>query len=134
MHEIMGILQNRLHSYFGILAIISCLFLFTGNADAQVNAVEFGKNRVQYEKFKWRYYQTRNFNVYFSQNGLALGKYAAQLAEKELPQLEQERDELTGQLSNPDLSFEKLQQYSERINELNRLIDEKEMRWLELSE
>jgi hypothetical protein len=88
MHEIMGILQNRLHSYFGILAIISCLFLYTGNADAQVNAVEFGKNRVQYEKFKWRYYQTRNFNVYFSQNGLALGKYAAQLAEKELPQLE----------------------------------------------
>ena len=54
--------------------------------------------------------------------------------EKELPQLEQERDELTGQLSNPDLSFEKLQQYSERINELNSLIDEKEMRWLELSE
>lgn len=88
MHEIMGILQNRLRSYFGYIALLFCLFIFTGNANAQVNAVEFGKNRIQFEKFKWRYYQTRNFNVYFSQNGLALGKYAAQLAEKELPGLE----------------------------------------------
>ncbi|MBX3254346.1 MAG: hypothetical protein KF862_09420 [Chitinophagaceae bacterium] len=69
--------------------MFALLFLMTGSkVQAQVNAVEFGKNRVQYEKFKWRYYQTRNFNVYFSQNGLALGKYAAQLAEKELPELE----------------------------------------------
>ncbi len=55
---------------------------------AQVNAVEFGKNRVQYQKFKWKYYQTENFNTYFSQDGLELGKYVAQVAEKELPQLE----------------------------------------------
>ncbi|HET7898845.1 MAG TPA: ATP-binding cassette domain-containing protein, partial [Flavisolibacter sp.] len=54
--------------------------------------------------------------------------------EKELPQLEKERTDLTGQLSNADLPFEKLQQISERINEINSLIDEKEMRWLELSE
>jgi ATP-binding cassette subfamily F protein uup len=54
--------------------------------------------------------------------------------EKELPQLEKERTELTGELSSPDLPFEKLQQISERINMINSLIDEKEMRWLELSE
>ena len=56
---------------------------------AQVNAVEFGKNRVQYQKFHWRYYQSENFNSYFSQDGLELGKYVAQVAEKELPQLEE---------------------------------------------
>ncbi|GAC1417493.1 MAG: hypothetical protein NVS9B7_16300 [Flavisolibacter sp.] len=56
---------------------------------AQVNAVEFGKNRVQYENFKWKYYQTDNFNTYFNQDGLELGKYAAQVAEQELPQLEE---------------------------------------------
>ncbi|MBX2921819.1 MAG: hypothetical protein KF746_06490 [Chitinophagaceae bacterium] len=72
----------------GNIILVAVLFLFNNKIQAQVNAVEFGKNRVQYEKFKWRYYQTRNFNVYFSQNGLALGKYAAQLAEKELPELE----------------------------------------------
>lgn len=57
-----------------------------------------------------------------------------EMLEKELPQLEKERNELTGQLSNTGLPFEKLQQISERINAINSLIDEKEMRWLELSE
>jgi len=55
---------------------------------AQVNTVTFGKNRVQYKKFEWRYYQTNNFNTYFSQGGLNLGKIVAQVAEEELPQLE----------------------------------------------
>jgi hypothetical protein len=58
-------------------------------ATAQVNAVEFGKNRVQYKKFKWRFYQTPNFNTYFSQNGLNIAKFVAQVAEKELPTIEQ---------------------------------------------
>lgn len=62
---------------------------FFSVAQAQVNAVEYGKNRVQYQKFNWRYYQTENFNTYFSQDGLELGKYVAQIAEKELPQLEE---------------------------------------------
>ena len=84
----MGISQNRLRSYIGSFIIAGSIFFAGIDVNAQVNAVEFGKNRVQYKKFKWRYYQTRNFNVYFSQNGLALGKYTAQLAEKELPQLE----------------------------------------------
>jgi len=66
-----------------VFLVISCA------ARAQVNAVEFGKNRVQYKKFTWRYYQTRNFNTYFSQGGLALGRFVAQVAEEELPQLEE---------------------------------------------
>jgi hypothetical protein len=56
---------------------------------AQVSSVEYGKNRVQYKKFKWRYYQTRNFNTYFNQGGLQLGKIVAQVAEEELPLLEE---------------------------------------------
>lgn len=72
----------------GRLTCAALLFLpFSGSA--QVNAVEFGKNRVQYQKFSWKYYQTENFNTYFSQDGLELGKYVAQVAEKELPQLEE---------------------------------------------
>ena len=62
---------------------------FFSIADAQVNTVEFGKNRVQYQKFTWHYYQTENFNSYFSQDGLEIGKYVSQVAEKELPQLEE---------------------------------------------
>ncbi|KAA2244641.1 hypothetical protein F0L74_01310 [Chitinophaga agrisoli] len=65
------------------------LLLATFLSQAQTNAVEFGQNRVQHKNFKWRYYQTRHFNTYFAQNGLELGKYVAQVAEKELPSLEQ---------------------------------------------
>jgi hypothetical protein len=56
---------------------------------AQVNTVEFGKNRVQYRKFKWQYYQTTNFNTYFYENGKTIANYVAQVAESELPGLEQ---------------------------------------------
>jgi hypothetical protein len=69
---------------FGLLALS-----FTLPLSAQVNTVEFGKNRVQFKKFKWQYYQTDNFNSYFSENGMPLAKYVAQIAEKELPSIEQ---------------------------------------------
>ncbi len=88
MYEIMVISQKRLGSCFFPLFLFIFLFGFSGVVKAQVNAVEFGKNRVQYGKMKFRYYQTKNFNTYFSQNGLALAKYVAQVAEKELPLME----------------------------------------------
>ncbi len=53
-----------------------------------VNAVEFGRNRVQFKKFKWQYYQSRNFNTYFNQNGGELAKFVMQVAEEELPDIE----------------------------------------------
>jgi hypothetical protein len=68
--------------------LIGCFFI-SQTGFAQVSTVEFGKNRVQHKKFTWRYYQTRNFNNYFSQGGLSLGKIVAQVAEEELPQLEE---------------------------------------------
>jgi hypothetical protein len=70
-----------------LFACISLLWSYTSNA--QVSTVEFGKNRVQYQKFNWKYYQTENFNTYFSQDGLGLGKYVAQIAEDQLPGLEE---------------------------------------------
>ncbi|MBK7376268.1 MAG: hypothetical protein IPJ02_12100 [Chitinophagaceae bacterium] len=75
---------------FRRISLISFL-LIAGSyfAEAQVNSVEFGKNRVQYKKFKWNYYQTRNFNVYYYQNGVELAKFIAQSAEKELSQIEE---------------------------------------------
>ncbi|HEU4472014.1 MAG TPA: hypothetical protein VFR58_13070 [Flavisolibacter sp.] len=73
----------------GRLACATLLALCSISGQAQVNAVEYGKNRIQYQKFTWKYYQTENFNTYFSQDGLEIGKYVAQVAEKELSQLEE---------------------------------------------
>ncbi len=69
--------------------LFGALLLGTFVTQAQTNTVEFGQNRVQFKNFKWRYYQSRHFNTYFSQNGLELGKYVTQVAEKELPGIEQ---------------------------------------------
>jgi ATP-binding cassette subfamily F protein uup len=53
---------------------------------------------------------------------------------KELPALEKEKDEITAKMSTPDLPYSELEQISKRITEINNLLEEKEMRWLELSE
>ena len=57
------------NSQVKVLSLIACLSVFYAmETAAQVNTVEFGKNRVQYQKFSWKYYQTDNFNTYFSQD------------------------------------------------------------------
>ena len=70
------------------LFVLIMFSFFAIPAIGQVNTVEFGKNRVQFKKFKWAYYQTENFNTYYSQNGEPLSKFVAQVAEKELTDLE----------------------------------------------
>jgi hypothetical protein len=77
-----------LHGFFLFLTSI-CLL---PDIQAQVNAVEYGKNRVQFKKFKWQYYQTKNFNVYFNEGGQEIAKYVLQIAEKELPLIENEAE------------------------------------------
>jgi hypothetical protein len=74
-------ISNRLISFF-----VLCVFYTVSSA--QVNSVEFGKNRIQHKKFTWKFYQSPNFNSYFNQGGLELGKFVAQVAEQELPDIE----------------------------------------------
>jgi Tol biopolymer transport system component len=69
----------------GLIFIMSILAVF---GQAQVNAVEFGKNRVQYKKLVWKFHQSPNFNTYTSQGGVALGQFVAQVAEQELGAIE----------------------------------------------
>jgi len=68
--------------------VILCICILPIAAMAQVNTVTFGKNRLQFKKFKWKFYQSPNFNTYISQGGVELGKFVAQVAEEELPNLE----------------------------------------------
>ncbi|WP_231401984.1 hypothetical protein [Panacibacter microcysteis] len=76
---------NRLRLVFSFLIIAAALPIFTL---AQVNTVDFGKNRLQYKKFDWKFYQSPNFNVYFNTGGLELAKFVTQVAEEELPQIQ----------------------------------------------
>ncbi|MDE3213047.1 MAG: ABC-F family ATP-binding cassette domain-containing protein, partial [Bacteroidota bacterium] len=61
-------------------------------------------------------------------------KHEFETLEKEIPLLEQEKAALEKQLQDGTLPFETLQEASRQIGNLMALLDQKEMRWLELSE
>ena len=71
-----------------VFLLLPLLFAIAIIGKSQVSSVEFGKNRIQYNKFKWQFYQSPNFNSYFNKNDTELGKYVVQIAETELPLLE----------------------------------------------
>lgn len=78
----------QFNSLRACLRLLFIVLLLPFALHAQVNTVEFGKNRVQFKKFKWKFYQSPNFNVYFNQGGLELAKYVTQIAEEELKPVE----------------------------------------------
>ncbi len=60
--------------YF-LVAITICLLVQT--SDAQY----FGKNKIQYEKFNWRFIQSKHFDVYFYDGGYDIARFTAEIAE-----------------------------------------------------
>ncbi|MBC8033864.1 MAG: ABC-F family ATP-binding cassette domain-containing protein [Chitinophagaceae bacterium] len=54
--------------------------------------------------------------------------------EKEIADLEQEKTEINVKLGDSSVHFNRLQELSLRIGEINALLEQKELRWLELSE
>ena len=61
-------------------------------------------------------------------------KRELELVEKEMPSLQAEKTTLETKMSEGSIGFEELQQAAERVDAIIKLLDEKEMRWLELSE
>ena len=56
------------------------------------------------------------------------------LLEKEIAAFEAERATITEKMMDPNLNYDQIQQISNRLTHITRLLEEKEMRWLELSE
>ncbi|MBO9202750.1 MULTISPECIES: ABC-F family ATP-binding cassette domain-containing protein [Niastella] len=54
--------------------------------------------------------------------------------QQDIANLEKEKQTITEQMNSGSLPFDQLQQLSVRISEITNLLDEKELRWLELSE
>ncbi|WP_341842497.1 hypothetical protein [Chitinophaga caseinilytica] len=61
-------------------------------------------------------------------------KRELELLEKEIAALEQEKKSIDDQMATGSLSYDQLQQAAKRVGEVMELLDEKGMRWLELSE
>ena len=61
-------------------------------------------------------------------------KRAFELLEKEIADLTKEKEQITERLNSGTAPFDELQKLSLRIGEITALLDEKELKWLELSE
>jgi len=57
-----------------------------------------------------------------------------EILEQDMARLTREKLEITEKLNNGSTSFDELQKLSVRIGEIGQLLDDKELRWLELSE
>lgn len=49
---------------------------------------QFGKNKVQYQSFNWRYIQTKHFDVYFHDNNKTLAVFTGIMAENALESIQ----------------------------------------------
>ncbi|MCX7908118.1 MAG: hypothetical protein N2560_01185 [Ignavibacteria bacterium] len=49
---------------------------------------QFGKNKVQYQKFQWRYIQTKHFDVFFHDNNKTLAIFTGIVAEQSLESIQ----------------------------------------------
>ena len=66
-----------------IIGIVLALVLIASFATAPANAQDeyFGKNKVQWRSFDWKFIQTPHFDVYFYQDSYDLSKFAAAVLE-----------------------------------------------------
>ncbi len=61
-------------------------------------------------------------------------KFEFEQLEKDMPALQKEKAALEEKMNNGSMDYDALQKAAERISSIVQLLDEKEMRWLELSE
>lgn len=150
----LGVLENFLSEFAGCIIIVSHdryfmdrlvnhLFVFEGNGVIR----DFPGNYSQYRQSAVASPQpvikaalpndaskTSNQQP-VTKNQLSFKeKREFELLEKEIADLTKEKEIITNKLISGSSPFEELQQASRRIVEVTRLLDEKELRWLELSE
>jgi ATP-binding cassette subfamily F protein uup len=153
----LGVLENFLTDYPGCLLIVSHdryfmdrlvehLFVFEGNGVVKDFPGNYSSYRSSLKEkddvIKGAEEKQQERKIVSSEKAKANEKRKLTYNEKrewerlqqELSHLETEKANLSEQLNSGSLPYEELMKVSERIAEISTLLDEKEMRWLELSE
>lgn len=153
----LGVLENFLSEFPGCLVIVSHdryfmdrlvdhLFVFEGNGVIRDFPGNYSQYREQAEKEKEqaKASETEKASSLPAAVTPSPEKGKRQLTykekrefetlEKEIASLTREKEQVTEKLNSGATPFDELQRLSVQIGELTRLLDEKELRWLELSE
>lgn len=152
----LSVLENFLFDFQGCLIVISHdryfmdrlvdhLFVFEGNGEI----IDYPGNYTQYriwkkEKEEKAAEKTKAIanKVSPETNTPAVAKKRMsfnekrefEMLEKEIEALNKEKSTIEAELSNAAIPYEKIEEYSKRIQIISEELDLKEMRWLELSE
>ena len=151
----LGVLENFLMEFPGCIIIVSHdryfmdrlvdhLFVFEGDGVIRDFPGNYSQYRLEVKEPESRQRSTRVAETIVTNATAAPAVQKKQLSykekrefetlEKEIEQLTKEKALVTEKLNSGATPFEELQQLSNRIGEVSRLLDEKELRWLELSE
>jgi len=129
------------HDRYFMDRLVDHLFAFEGNGIIK----DFPGNYTLYREWKEKPEQqavnvkpqdviiNKSFNKSTAQLSFK-EKHEFETIEKEIPELQKEKKILEEKMNTSDLDFNELQKISERINVIIQSLDEKELRWLELSE
>lgn len=146
----LGVLENFLQDYPCCVLIVSHdryfmdklvdhLFVFEGNGvinDFAGNYSQYRDEVEQKEEAKKELTKEEQPKIVASSTTKISYKHKREfeLLETEIPALEKEKKQLEEQLTNPNLAYQEMQTKAQRIGEIQTTLEEKEMRWLELSE
>ena len=73
--------------YKRLLIFLIFSFLILSSSFAQQAREAFGRNRIQYKAFDWKYYSSDNFDVYFYDNNADMAKQAVTYLESEFDRI-----------------------------------------------
>ena len=128
------------HDRFFMDKLTDHLFVFKGDGKIEDHYCTYSEYRMQQIKEEKEFKKIQHlekenskmktvskklsFNDQFEYNNL----------EKELSELEEEKKELESLIQNPDIELSEIMEKSKRLGIVIDLIDEKEIRWMELDE
>ncbi|MEX0928458.1 MAG: hypothetical protein WDZ53_03565, partial [Balneolales bacterium] len=76
-----------------LITPVILLSLFLGSSVSEAQSIQFGKNRVQYDTFDWRYIQSDHFDVYYyDSKNYYLAEFTANSLETAYAQLAEDFD------------------------------------------
>ena len=128
------------HDRFFMDKLTEHLFVFKGKGiieDHYCTYSEYREKQIQEEKEfkKIQHLEKENTKVKSIRKKLTFNeKFEYDNLEKDLEKLEVERKELEAIIQNPNIDMDLIMSTSERLGKIINLIDEKEMRWMELDE
>jgi|TARA_B110000881_G_C18589491_1_gene526998 ATP-binding cassette subfamily F protein uup len=128
------------HDRFFMDKLTEHLFVFKGNGVVEDHYCSYSDYRLQQiekekEFKKIQHLEKENSKIKSQKKKLSFNeKYEYDNLEKELVTLEIERKQLEENIQNTGISIEKVIEDSSRLGDLISMIDQKELRWLELDE